>query len=196
MKMLKTFGKRIGMGFILLLTINVWMAQLPVDHKLNVQFVKPADESFEVQHISCMYAGLIEKDFLQMERIFDYQDGEIVFEISSFNVDNPGINNEDIFVGLTNEDNPNEYFRFHLINNTLILEDFYNNVTRAISLQSYQNGDEIRVVRCQQKILYYINDYLIDVVHLLNNDFEMFGEVDVQTTSSVPFNAYIEFHPL
>ena len=63
-------------------------------------------------------------------------------------------------------------------------------------LGNYQEGDVFKIIRCGTKILYHFKGMLIHAVALNDNNFEMYGELQANTTAGEDFKALVNFHPL
>jgi len=186
--------KNISLLFYILCTCfytNLLNAQLPVDHDLNVTINKDNPIAcFALNGTSNMFVGVVDKDFLRMEKILVLEDGEITLDVNLLN------SNEDLEFKLTNAANTNEYFKLLLNNNTLQLLENYNGQSHSYNLGNYQVGNSLRIIRCSDKIIYRINGNTVHIRSLVDNNFEMYGEVSVHNTAGVDFEATVTFHPL
>lgn len=166
-------------------------AQLPVAHDLRVIINNNSPSTrFALHGTSSMFVGSVDYNFLRMKSIQSLEDGEITFQIVAINA------NEDLEFRLVNAANTAEHFTLKISNQTLTLTENYAGQSRTTDIGIYQEGDLFHIIRCDNKILYTINGNIIHVTALNDNNFEMYGEVDVHGTTGVDFEALVTFHLL
>jgi hypothetical protein len=123
----------------------------------------------EVTPLSKMFEGTISNDFIRFRKLDTIKDGEIKYVIQQKSFV------ENVFIRLNSDTGTVWKFSYTLTNGVLT----YQYPGKNASAGNYNNGDELKIVRCKKGILFYKNGLLIDAYTLVHNNFVMYGEVGI-----------------
>lgn len=152
-------------------------------HDLQARFVRNATEiAVYLDATSEMFTGDIQETRITMDQLNDEQDGEVSSTIMAFS------GTTDCRICLLKNDN-NRYC-IRLTNTGAFVEVLQDKVNGTDF--NFEIGDQFRVIRCQDKILYYQNFRLIHVTQMALTE-KLFGVVQAESADDLDMR--IQFMP-
>ena len=161
------------------------MGKLTAQHNINMTLSDTLGKSY-VQTVaaSVMYEGMIGNNVIRFRKLDTLRDGEIKYVVSR------KMAAENMIVKLRADTGTTLVFSYTLLNGALS----YQYPGKNASLGSYQNGDQLKIIRCKNSVLFFKNGIAIDGYSLANNKFVMYGELALvscnNSLANVSFKPY------
>lgn len=163
-------------------TSNLLFAQ--VLHDLQLVLSDNSQANSRLTPKSHMFAGIQMNNLVEMKQLDSEQDGEVFVDLIDYD------EVSDLFICLK-VDNVKKYC-WKITPSIAYVEALGDRMPGTEV--SFQIGDEFRVGRCQDKILYYHNNRLVHVMLLADNDDILFGLVESPSASLIKL--HVQFIPM
>ena len=188
--------------FLTGLTVLIFFLCTPLtaQHELKIRASKDQPIELDFQNASCMALGCFRPNYLLFNKIANREDGQLSFEITSLESDE-----EKLTIRLLGSDAFLVWFSYSLeegelyISERNIVSESNNSETIKIPIMingdiyTYKESDEFIIYRCQNKVIYLLNGKIVRVANLLHNNFELNGEIKINSSSSVELYANVKF---
>jgi hypothetical protein len=162
------------------ISLILWSIQLTAQHDVQVLFMNPS--RLKMHQVSRMFEGKVNRNGFVFYRIPAGADGEIVYKVNAYQA------SDKITIQFVNESSSAIYALFM---DGLQKKVVYNG---TLPKGAFVVGDELKIVRCKNTIIYYHNGRPFHTITLTDNNFVIRGEVHVTATANA--QARIQFHTL
>ncbi|MEL6721245.1 MAG: hypothetical protein AAFP82_21270 [Bacteroidota bacterium] len=154
-------------------------------HDLQVEFIQNSNiQQTAVSPQSNMYLGSISHPKIIMQEMAAGQDGEITAVLGAYDA------SSDARVCLTTP-TQNSTYCIHITPSGGHVK--VDNVLEEGSEFDFESTDELKIYRCEDKIIYQQNGRYLAATQLSGNNFKLYGLAEVFAANSL--NLHLEFNP-